>query len=75
MGAATYIASTRYTDYYHDGFDVIFGSLIGIVTAIFSFHWYHLPITRGRGWAWRSRSADRAFGIGMGVGSYVGPAP
>lgn len=75
MGAATYIASTRYTDYYHDGFDVISGSLIGIVTAIFSFYWYHLPITRGRGWAWRSRSADRAFGIGMGVGSYIGPAP
>lgn len=72
IGAAIYITSTRFTDYRHHGFDLIFGSLIGITTAWFSFRWYHLPITRGAGWAWGPRSYTRSFGIGVGVGSYVG---
>jgi hypothetical protein len=72
IGAAIYIASTRFTDFRHFGFDLIFGSLIGITTAWFSFRWYHLPITRGAGWAWGPRSYERAWGIGVGVGSYVG---
>ena len=73
LGAAAYIASTRYSEFWHDGFDVICGSIIGIVAAFFSFRWYHLPIARGQGWAWGPRSRDRAFAIGVGVGSYVGP--
>lgn len=73
LAVATYIASTRYSEYWHDGFDCISGSLIGIGSAIFAFRWYHLPITRGQGWAWGPRSSGRAFGIGLGVGSYVGP--
>lgn len=72
IGSAIYITSTRFTDYRHHGFDLIFGSLIGITTAWFSFRWYHLPITRGAGWAWGPRSYTRSFGIGVGVGSYVG---
>lgn len=70
--AAIYIASTRFTDFRHFGFDLLFGSLIGITTAWFSFRWYHLPITRGAGWAWGPRSYQRAWGIGVGMGSYVG---
>jgi membrane-associated phospholipid phosphatase len=70
---ATYIASTRYTEYWHFGFDVLSGSLIGIASAWFAFRWHHLPIRRGQGWAWGPRSMKRAFGIGVGVGSYVGP--
>lgn len=72
VGTAIYVASTRFTDFRHFGFDLLFGSLIGITTAWFSFRWYHLPITRGAGWAWGPRSYQRAFGIGVGVGSYVG---
>lgn len=72
LGVAAYIASTRYSEYWHDGFDVISGTIIGIVAAIFSFRWYHLPMARGQGWAWGPRSRNRAFAIGVGVGGYVG---
>lgn len=72
VGAAIYIASTRFTDFRHFGFDLLFGSLIGITCATFSFRLYHLPITRGAGWAWGPRSYERAWGIGVGRGSYVG---
>lgn len=70
--SAIYICSTRFTDFRHFGFDLLFGSLIGITSAWVSFRWYHLPITRGAGWAWGPRSYQRAWGIGVGVGSYVG---
>lgn len=72
LGAAFYISSTRYTDFRHHGFDIISGSLLGIVCAWFSFRWYHLPVTRGAGWAWGPRSYQRAWGIGVGRGAYVG---
>lgn len=69
---AIYIVASRFFQFYHHGFDVIFGSLIGIVSAWFSFRWYHLPVTRGAGWAWGARSRDRAWGVGVGRGNYVG---
>ncbi|KAF2019035.1 PAP2-domain-containing protein [Aaosphaeria arxii CBS 175.79] len=72
IASAIYVVSTRFTDFRHHGFDMLFGSLIGITTAWFSFRWYHLPVTRGAGWSWGPRSYERAFGIGVGVGSYVG---
>lgn len=72
VGVAAYITSTRYAEFYHFGFDLLSGSAIGVLSAWFSFRWYHLPIRRGHGWAWGPRSRDRAFGIGVGVGSYVG---
>lgn len=72
VGVAIYICSTRYVEFYHFGFDIISGSLIGITTAYLSFRWYHLPISRGQGWAWGARSKDRAFAIGVGTGGYVG---
>jgi hypothetical protein len=70
--AAIYITSSRFFQYYHHGFDVIFGSLIGIASAWFAFRWYHLPVTRGAGWSWGARSRDRAFAVGVGRGTYVG---
>lgn len=73
LGAAIYITASRFFDFRHHGFDLIFGSLMGIVCAWFSFRWYHLPIRQGAGWSWGARSRDRAWGIGVGVGSYVGP--
>lgn len=72
IGAAIYISASRFVDYRHFGFDLLFGTFIGITTAWSSFRFYHLPITRGAGWAWGPRSYDRAWGIGVGRGSYVG---
>ncbi|KAK4560444.1 hypothetical protein LTR86_005640 [Recurvomyces mirabilis] len=71
IGVAIYICSTRYAQFYHHGFDVISGALIGILTASFSFRWYHLPLSRGQGWAYGPRSADRAFGVGVGTRGFV----
>lgn len=66
-----YITSTRYSDFRHHGFDLLFGFSLGTVTAIYSFRLYHLPISQGAGWAWGPRSRDRAFWAGIGVGSYA----
>jgi hypothetical protein len=70
--ASVYIASTRWSDFRHHGFDILFGYLIGTVSAIFAFRYYHLPLGQGAGWSWGPRSRDRAFWAGIGVGSYVG---
>lgn len=70
--ASIYISSTRYSDFRHHGFDILFGFSIGLVTAVFSFRWYHLPISQGAGWSWGPRSSDRSFWAGIGVGGYVG---
>jgi membrane-associated phospholipid phosphatase len=72
LAVAVYIVSTRFVEYYHFGFDVLSGSLIGIVSSWGAFRWYHLPISRGHGWAWGPRSANRAFAIGVGTDGYVG---
>lgn len=71
LGGALYICLSRYMDYAHHGFDIISGSVIGIVCAWFSFRLYHLPIARGSGWSWGPRSRDRAFGVGVGSHGYV----
>lgn len=70
---AIYICSTRFAQFYHFGWDLFAGSTIGVISAYFSFRLYHLPINRGAGWAWGARSRNRAFGIGVGMLSYVGP--
>ncbi|TAQ88533.1 Phosphatidate phosphatase/4-nitrophenylphosphatase [Chlorociboria aeruginascens] len=69
--AAIYIASTRWSDFRHHGFDIFFGFFIGTTTAIFSFRYYHLPINQGAGWSWGPRSRDRSFWAGVGIGNYV----
>lgn len=71
VAVAIYICSTRFVEFYHFGFDLISGSIIGIGSAWFAFRWYHLPIGKGAGWAWGPRSKDRAFGIGVGIGNYA----
>lgn len=40
MWVAIYIASTRWSDYRHHGFDVLFGSFEGIVCALIGWSWY-----------------------------------
>ncbi|KAG7408976.1 Diacylglycerol pyrophosphate phosphatase 1 [Fusarium oxysporum f. sp. raphani] len=69
---AVYINCSRWFDYEHDGFDIIFAFLMGTVAAYYSFRFYHLPIAGGAGWAWRPRTHDRAFWAGVGKLGYVG---
>lgn len=68
---AVYISATRYSDFRHHGFDIIVGSLMGILAAWVGFRWYHLPVRRAAGWSWGPRSAGRAWGVGVGVQGYV----
>ncbi|KAK4659764.1 hypothetical protein QC762_113890 [Podospora pseudocomata] len=69
--ASIYIAGSRWWDFRHHAFDILFGYLIGLVGAIFAFRYYHLPISRGAGWAWGPRSHDKAFWAGVGSYSYA----
>ncbi|KAF6237752.1 hypothetical protein HO173_003953 [Letharia columbiana] len=71
ISAAIYISSTRYSDFMHHGFDIISGAILGIVSAWLGFRWYHLPISRGGGWAWAPRSSDRSFRRGIGLVTYA----
>ncbi len=72
LGAAFFISGSRWSDYRHHGFDILFGSIIGVVFAWFGFRLYHLPIRRGAGWAWGARSRGRAYAIPLGIPTYVG---
>ncbi|EPS26336.1 hypothetical protein PDE_01272 [Penicillium oxalicum 114-2] len=69
---AFFIASSRWFDYRHHGWDIIAGALIGIFFAWIGIRMYHLPLQRGAGWTWGPRSARRAFFRGMGFPSSVG---
>lgn len=68
---AIFIAGSRWCDFRHHGFDILFGFIIGTITAWFAFRFYHLPISSGAGWAWAPRSPDKAFWAGVGVYSYA----
>jgi len=68
---AVFIAGSRWFNFRHHGFDILFGFLIGTITAFFAFRYYHLPIRQGAGWAWGPRSHDKAFWGGVGSFSYA----
>lgn len=70
IGVAMYIAASRFFDYRHHGFDILSGSVIGIVCAYFAFRYYHVPLGQGAGWAWGPRCRDRAFGMSIGKHGY-----
>ncbi|CAG8228027.1 unnamed protein product [Penicillium nalgiovense] len=69
---ACFISASRWFNYRHHGFDILFGAAIGIFFAYIGFHMYHLPIRRGAGWAWGARSQRRAFGRLVGFPSSLG---
>lgn len=69
--ASIFIASSRWFDFRHHGFDILFGYIIGLVSAFFAFRYYHLPLSQGAGWAWGPRSRDKAFWAGVGSYSYA----
>ncbi|KAI5463034.1 PAP2 superfamily-domain-containing protein [Mariannaea sp. PMI_226] len=72
FGVAIFIAGSRWHDYRHTGFDIMFGFAMGTITAIYAFRYYHLPIRVGAGWAWGPRSDERAFWAGVGRLGFVG---
>lgn len=51
IGLAIYVSLTQYTEFWHHGFDIIAGAVLGIATAWVGFYWYHFPIQRGGEWA------------------------
>ncbi|KAL8646194.1 MAG: hypothetical protein Q9210_006276 [Variospora velana] len=61
---AVYITSTRFSDFRHHPFDIIFGSLMGTAFSFLAYRLYHQPIRRGGGGSWGPRSSRRAFGFG-----------
>lgn len=61
-----YTSASRWFDFRHHGFDILFGYLIGLLSAMYTFRYYHLPISTGAGWAWGPRSHERAFWAGVG---------
>lgn len=69
---ACFIAASRWFNYRHHGFDILFGAALGIFFAYIGFNMYHIPIRRGAGWAWGARSRGRAFGRGVGFPSSLG---
>ncbi|KAL3488947.1 phosphatidic acid phosphatase type 2/haloperoxidase [Aspergillus germanicus] len=66
-----YISASRWFDFRHHGFDILFGYFIGLIPAVYVFRYYHLPISVGAGWAWGPRSSDRAFWAGVGGVRYT----
>ena len=71
ISISTYVASTRFSDFRHHGFDILFGSTMGTIFSYISFRMYHLPVRRGAGWSWGPRSESRAWGIGVGTQGYI----
>ncbi|KAL5045711.1 hypothetical protein BDW71DRAFT_183183 [Aspergillus fruticulosus] len=69
---AFFISASRWFDYRHHGFDIIFGSVLGMVFAWVGFRLYSPPLERGSGWSWGARSRDHAFFKGVGSPSNVG---
>ncbi|PYH46173.1 phosphatase PAP2 family protein [Aspergillus saccharolyticus JOP 1030-1] len=71
LAVAFFIAASRWFDYRHHGFDIIFGSVMGIVFAWIGFRLYHLPVMRGAGWSWGARDGTHAFFRSVGLPSHV----
>lgn len=65
---AIYISSTRFSDFRHHGFDILFGSVMGLTTSIFTFRLYHKSLRRNGGKSWGPRSSGGAFGQWAGFG-------
>ncbi|EAW22896.1 phosphatase PAP2 family protein [Aspergillus fischeri NRRL 181] len=61
IAVASFIGASRWFDYRHHAFDILFSSIMGAIFAWIGFRMYHLPITRGEGWSWAARSRRHAF--------------
>ncbi|KXH35221.1 hypothetical protein CSIM01_11175 [Colletotrichum simmondsii] len=65
-----FICASRWYDFQHHGFDILFAFAIGATSSYVAFRFYHLPISGGAGWAWAPRSEDSAFWAGVGKKGY-----
>lgn len=72
VGTASFISASRWFNYRHHGWDIVAGSLLGILFACVAFWMYNTPISRGAGWSWGSRSRCHAFFKGLGFPTYNG---
>lgn len=72
FAVAFFISASRWFDHRHHGFDIIFGSVMGMVFAYVGFNFYNMPIRRGSGWSWGPRSRHHAFFKGVGLPSHIG---
>ncbi|KAF6827150.1 pap2 domain containing protein [Colletotrichum musicola] len=70
FGGCVFICASRWYDFQHHGFDILFAFGIGATTSYFGFRLYHLPMGQGTGWAAAPRSEDAAFGSGVGTQGY-----
>lgn len=66
VGAAAYIAASRWADNQHSGWDILAGSAIGVGFAWLGYRWYHPPLQNLTGGAWGPRFGGRAFYGGIG---------
>ncbi|KAL3473774.1 phosphatidic acid phosphatase type 2/haloperoxidase [Aspergillus californicus] len=67
FAVAFFISASRWFDYRHHGFDIIFGSVMGMVFAYVGFRLYSPPVGRGSGWSWGARGVGWAFFRGVGA--------
>ncbi|CAM1508918.1 Fc.00g026570.m01.CDS01 [Cosmosporella sp. VM-42] len=75
FAAAVFICSSRWYDFQHHGFDILFGFLIGTLSSLLAFRHYHLPPSRGAGWSWGPRQKHKAFWAGVGSEGYLTRTP
>lgn len=68
---ASFVAVSRWFNHRHHGFDILFGSALGIVFAYIGFRMYHVPIRRSDGWAWAARGRKHAFYRGIGYADII----
>lgn len=71
FGACIFICASRWYDFQHHGFDILFAFGIGATTSYFGFRLYHSPMGRGMCWgAAAPRGEDAAFWAGVGKQGY-----
>jgi len=62
---ASFISASRWFNYRHHGFDILYGASLGLLGAWVGFRLYHPSIHCGNGWAWAARSRTHAFFRGI----------
>ncbi|PYH92114.1 acid phosphatase/Vanadium-dependent haloperoxidase [Aspergillus ellipticus CBS 707.79] len=71
LAVAFFISASRWFDFRHHGFDIIFGSVLGMVFAWVGFRMFQFPLMRGAGWSWGARSRRHAFFHAVGLPGHV----
>lgn len=72
FAVACFITASRWFDHQHDGFDILFSSIMGNAFAWLGFRMYNLPPMRSAGWSWGARHSQHAFFKDVGFPSHAG---